>query len=77
MVLASRPLCEWPGCNQAASEVDHVVALSKGGTNDETNLRPLCKAHHSAKTVREDGGFGRVKRGQRVPRYGTRMRCSG
>lgn len=61
-VLRRRPLCEdclARGLTVAAEDLDHVVARAKGGTDDEANLRPLCHACHSAKTVREDGGFGR------------------
>lgn len=44
-----------------ATEVDHIVP-HKGDMNlfwDRKNWQPLCKTCHSAKTVREDGGFGR------------------
>jgi len=34
-------------------EVDHVVPLCRGGTNDTSNLQALCVECHSAKT-RED-----------------------
>ena len=54
MKLRAAPLCEWPGCNDAASEVDHKVAKRHGGTDDWDNLQSLCKPHHSAKTMREN-----------------------
>ena len=56
MKLARRPMCE--SCGSAATEVDHIVALSRGGTNEMDNLRSLCKSCHSRKTVQHDGGFG-------------------
>ena len=34
-------------------EVDHVVALYAGGTNDESNLQALCPNCHRLKTVEE------------------------
>lgn len=37
----------------ASYEVDHIVALYKGGTNDEGNLIALCRNCHGAKTVDE------------------------
>lgn len=30
----------------ALLEVDHIMRLADGGTNDETNLRTLCRLHH-------------------------------
>jgi hypothetical protein len=32
-------------------EVDHVIALKDGGTNDATNLRALCANCHKQKTL--------------------------
>jgi 5-methylcytosine-specific restriction protein A len=64
MKLALEPWCADHldrGEHVAATEVDHVKALAAGGTNDPENLRPLCHACHSAKTVRVDGGLGRPK----------------
>jgi hypothetical protein len=37
----------------ASYEVDHIVALYKGGTNDEDNLIALCRNCHGIKTVDE------------------------
>jgi len=60
--LSGHPLCEWPGCRQPASQVDHILALARGGTNDTSNLQAFCASHHSQKTNRYDGGFGRRMR---------------
>jgi hypothetical protein len=43
-------------CNSildASYEVDHIIALFRGGTNDETNLIALCRNCHGKKTVNE------------------------
>jgi 5-methylcytosine-specific restriction protein A len=57
-VLEEEPVCRI--CRKAvATEVDHILARAKGGTDDRSNLRGLCKACHSVKTIREDGGFRR------------------
>ena len=61
VVLADEPLCRHchaAGRIEPASEVDHILPLSKGGTNDRENLQPLCHRCHSFKTATEDGGFG-------------------
>lgn len=54
-------LCEEPGCLRLVEDVDHIDGLGPHGPLGHTfsNLRGLCKPHHSRKTVREDGGFGR------------------
>ena len=56
---ADEPLCR--ECRKAgrivpATDVDHRVARADGGTDDRSNLQPLCHACHSRKTVRENGG---------------------
>ncbi len=56
--LSNHPMCQWPGCREPASQVDHIVPLARGGGNDEANLQALCARHHSLKTAKEDGGFG-------------------
>jgi 5-methylcytosine-specific restriction protein A len=61
-VLAERPVCEECG-RAAATDVDHVVARAKGGTDDLSNLRAYCHSCHSRKTCREDRGFGRPAKG--------------
>jgi 5-methylcytosine-specific restriction protein A len=64
LVLQSEPLCrdcQAEGRVTPATDVDHILAREKGGTDERSNLAPRCHAHHSAKTVREDGGFGRMR----------------
>lgn len=45
-------------CGQPANQVDHIVPLREGGTNDPSNLRSLCIKDHSRRTASENGGFG-------------------
>ena len=55
--LASHPLCvmcESSGRVASATEIDHVVPVSRGGeTWDDGNLQALCKPCHSSKTLAE------------------------
>src|SRR5690554_2217151 len=34
-------------------EIDHIIPLSKGGTDDPSNMQLLTKAQHARKTARE------------------------
>lgn len=55
-VLAQQPLCaecDRNGRTTAAEEVDHILPLSQGGTDEIGNLQGLCKPCHKAKTARE------------------------
>ena len=35
---------------QQATEVDHILEVANGGTDDVENLQPLCNVCHKAKT---------------------------
>lgn len=57
-VLSANPLCvqcEKAGRVKLASEVDHIVPLHKGGTDDLTNLQGLCADCHVDKTSLDQG----------------------
>ena len=62
--LARNPLCVdcvAQGQVKAAAQVDHIIP-HRGDMAlfwDQGNWQGLCASHHSRKTVREDGGFGR------------------
>jgi 5-methylcytosine-specific restriction protein A len=49
-------LCEAKGQLTIAKEVDHIVPLIKGGTDDEAHLRGVCIDCHQEKT-RQDMGW--------------------
>ena len=66
-VLSAEPRCL--SCLQhgrlsAANEVDHIVPLQHGGTDDVGNLQPLCHDCHANKSVAERGA-------QRKPTIGV------
>jgi hypothetical protein len=78
-VLVEEPTCRV--CGAPTTDVDHVVAVAVRPdlVVVRSNLQGLCHAHHSAKTTREDGGFGRgrggkISTGSRSLRSGTPQR---
>jgi 5-methylcytosine-specific restriction protein A len=56
--LNDHPMCEWTGCDRAATDVDHIRPRAQGGDDSFANLQSLCHSHHSQKTASGDGGFG-------------------
>lgn len=46
-------------CAAPAEEVDHIVPLSRGGTNEPSNLRALCVPCHRRVTREEIHGHAR------------------
>ncbi len=42
-------------CNEPATDVDHIVPHSLGGTEDDSNLASCCGWHHSRKSSAEGG----------------------
>lgn len=66
MVLARHPLCAdvygvhaEHGETVLATDVDHIVPRSAGGTDTFENLQSLCQSCHSRKTAEQDGAWGR------------------
>lgn len=60
--IKAHPLCE--ECKKAdrltpAEEVHHILPLSRGGTNDFSNLMALCKSCHSRITAESGDRWGR------------------
>ena len=65
-VLKMDPFCRDPFGVHAerkeivpASDVDHIIPRSAGGSDDLTNLQPLCHSCHSKKTAVQSSGWGR------------------
>ena len=46
-------VCEGCAGLRKAQEVDHIIPLSRGGTDDAHNLQALCVECHAKKTRRE------------------------
>jgi len=55
-ILLRDPLCKHclrKGVTIAAVEVDHIVPVEQGGSDDDSNLQGLCHDCHAAKTADE------------------------
>lgn len=50
-------ICQGPGCGLVwrsdKDQIDHVIPREQGGSNDESNLQPLCVSCHRLKTDAE------------------------
>lgn len=65
--LARQPGCQWVGvhgerCPAWATDVDHVVPMSRGGADSPENYQSLCHSHHASKTALEFGFGERARR---------------
>jgi 5-methylcytosine-specific restriction endonuclease McrA len=47
--------CRRQGLSRPGHEVDHIVPLWAGGTDEPSNKETLCRQHHQEKTAREAG----------------------
>lgn len=47
--------CLSKGRPTPATQVDHIIPKSKGGTDDSDNLRAICTPCHDAKTLQDKG----------------------
>lgn len=55
--------CAIKGCDDPGPyELDHVIALALGGSEEDRNLRLLCVEHHKAKTVNDAKIIAKCKR---------------
>jgi 5-methylcytosine-specific restriction protein A len=47
--------CQKQGRINIATELDHIIALTNGGTDADDNRQGLCSECHAAKTARDMG----------------------
>lgn len=57
-VLSEEPFCR--GCGGEATDVDHILNRARGGSDERSNLQPLCHPCHARKTADE----GRLARSE-------------
>lgn len=48
-------MCLAEGRTEAATKVDHIKPLAKGGSDEDSNTRNLCDPHHKQVTVEQFG----------------------
>lgn len=51
--LATEPFCSdclEAGSTRLAEEIDHIIPLAQGGSNEDGNVRSLCKPCHAVRT---------------------------
>ena len=65
--IRREPVCQWPGCRQAAAVVDHVIPIRDDPSKrlDADNLQSLCTMHHAIKTARDEKDRGTNERNQK------------
>lgn len=49
--LRHEPACRT--CGQPATDVDHIIPRSQGGSDADWNIQSLCAVHHAEKTAAE------------------------
>ena len=50
-----RYTCTVAGCGEPACVVDHILSRRRGGTDDKTNLRSLCRGHDNQLKEKQNG----------------------
>jgi 5-methylcytosine-specific restriction protein A len=53
-------------CGSPGYEVDHIINVARGGTDDDDNLQTLCPGCHDLKT-RTEAAEGLARRSRRRP----------
>lgn len=64
---ASLPGATPQRCGYPGTDVDHILNVARGGTNDLSNLQLLCEWHHKKKTQAEARANRKI-RTERIPK---------
>lgn len=67
--------CYRTGTLKAAAQVDHIVPLSKGGTDDPANLQAICLPCHTLKTQSEGAKAAAIPGFKRKPLIPVTLVC--
>jgi 5-methylcytosine-specific restriction protein A len=59
ILLRDRYTCQQCGHIGTDLEVDHIINVARGGTDDDDNLQSLCIPCHKRKTAQESSMGGR------------------
>lgn len=71
-------ICEYPGCDNSAVEVDHIVPEGLGGLSTYDNAQLLCTACHARKTKLDSKMMVKAdKKGGRIGQYARRKKRGG
>ena len=55
--------CRACGMVTETLEIDHIVGMANGGSDDDGNLQALCVPCHERKTIMDNGGRPRAQIG--------------
>lgn len=56
-------VCQAEGRTRVGNEIDHIIAVTNGGTDDEDNLQVICSECHLEKNDKDLGHKPRVTTG--------------
>lgn len=71
-------ICEYPGCDNSAVDVDHIVPEGLGGPSTYENAQLLCTACHARKTKLDSKMMVKAdKKGGRIGQYARRKKHGG
>ena len=71
-------ICEYPGCDNSAVEVDHIVPEGLGGLSTYDNAQLLCTACHARKTKLDSKMMIEAdKKGGRIGQHARRKKRGG
>jgi 5-methylcytosine-specific restriction protein A len=57
-LFANEPLCRMcaaAGVVRVAVERDHIKPIAEGGTEDDSNIQPLCREHNQERLLKQRG----------------------